>query len=84
VQVVQPATKPLRPVSPSLVFLCALVLALVLFPVGGVAVYHVARSANRSPLRESDPRAPRAAGGSILYHPARDNGAAASLHGIQQ
>ena len=81
VQVVQPATKPLRPVSPSLVFLCALVLALVLFPVGGVAVYHVARSANRSPLRESDPRAPRAAGGSILYHPARDNGAAASLHG---
>ena len=78
VQVVQPATKPLRPVSPSLVFLCALVLALVLFPVGGVAVYHVARSANRSPFRESDPRAPPAAEGSILYHPARDNGAAAS------
>jgi succinoglycan biosynthesis transport protein ExoP len=84
VQVVQPATKPLTPVSPSLVFLCVLVLAIVLFPVGGVAVYHVARSANRSPFRKSDPQALPAAEGSILYHPAHDKGAAASLHGIQQ
>jgi len=82
VQVVQPATKPLRPVSPSLVFVCGLVLALVLFPVGGVAVYHVAKSANRSPLGKSDPRTPPE--GSNLYQPARDNGAAAPLHGIQQ
>jgi uncharacterized protein involved in exopolysaccharide biosynthesis len=83
VQIVQPATMPLRPVSPSLAFLCALVLALALFPVGGVVAYHVATSAN-NPFRQNDSSAPAAADGSIVYHPARNQGAATPLHGTKQ
>jgi polysaccharide biosynthesis transport protein len=72
VQVVQAAALPLKPISPSLALLCALVAALAFLPAGAAAAYHIAASASPVLAQQGDQWPSAHFDGSILGRPAPD------------